>query len=184
MLYFNKKMLSYIKISYFKLLAFLVLFLLCTLFNTHAMAQCNINAKVIHIGCLGNNTEGAIYIEPIGVPPFRYLWNGGERWQHLKKLQPGTYTIKVTDANGCTVRRSFTIDRLAPIEVTVKQTYDRNIELKVVNGRPPYEINAINVEKSERTPVYGQNAQLLPGQYVIIVTDRLGCRTSQNINIE
>ena len=37
-----------------------------------------------------------------GVAPFTYLWNNGVTTEDLTNIAAGTYTVTVTDANGCT----------------------------------------------------------------------------------
>lgn len=38
-----------------------------------------------------------------GVPPYTYLWNNGSREEDQTGLEEGSYTVKVTDANKCSV---------------------------------------------------------------------------------
>ncbi len=42
-----------------------------------------------------------------GTAPFTYLWNNGSTDPMITNLAPGTYTVIVTDANGCI--REFTV---------------------------------------------------------------------------
>jgi len=44
-----------------------------------------------------------------GTNPYSYLWNTGETTESLSNLVPGTYTVTITDDNGCEVVQSFTI---------------------------------------------------------------------------
>ncbi|MEO8150644.1 MAG: T9SS type A sorting domain-containing protein [Bacteroidia bacterium] len=51
----------------------------------------------------GNPTGGAINLTVTGgTPGFTYLWNNGSTSQNRSSLSAGTYTVVVTDANGCT----------------------------------------------------------------------------------
>ena len=36
-----------------------------------------------------------------GVMPYTYSWNTGQNTQNLSNLMAGTYSVLVTDANGC-----------------------------------------------------------------------------------
>ena len=41
--------------------------------------------------------------------PFAYLWSNGATTEDLTALLGGTYTVVVTDANGCTQTGSYTV---------------------------------------------------------------------------
>lgn len=45
-----------------------------------------------------------------GTPPYNFLWNTGATTQTITGLTPGTYTVSVTDNNGCTATGSAIVD--------------------------------------------------------------------------
>lgn len=47
-----------------------------------------------------------------GTVPYSYLWNGGATTQSISVEAAGTYTVKITDAKGCTTNASITISTL------------------------------------------------------------------------
>jgi len=50
-----------------------------------------------------NGANGSVYLEINGgTAPYTFLWSNGATTQHLTGLPAGTYTVIVTDANGCT----------------------------------------------------------------------------------
>ena len=57
----------------------------------------------------GNEGEGSVSVTG-GSPPYTYLWSNGEASQSISGLEAGTYTVTVTDANGCTCESSFILD--------------------------------------------------------------------------
>jgi uncharacterized repeat protein (TIGR01451 family) len=53
--------------------------------------------------------ENTASVQPLGgTPPFDYLWNNGTTTA-AANFQPGTYTVTVTDASGCTLSETFDI---------------------------------------------------------------------------
>ncbi|MBK6995393.1 MAG: T9SS type A sorting domain-containing protein [Lewinellaceae bacterium] len=57
-----------------------------------------------------NANNGAINLTVVGgTAPFAYLWSNGATTEDLTALLGGTYTVVVTDANGCTQTGSYTV---------------------------------------------------------------------------
>jgi len=92
--------------------------------------------------------------------------------------QIGTYTVTITDANGCQVTATFALstptDPTANIDASSDFCYDGNGSTLVVNasgGLPPYEY-------SLNGGAFGSSntfANLIPGTYDIVVRDANGC---------
>ena len=56
------------------------------------------------------NNDGAAYaVVTGGVEPYTYLWTGGLTTNNITGLGTGTYSVTVTDANGCTASANGTV---------------------------------------------------------------------------
>jgi IgGFc binding protein/Bacterial Ig-like domain (group 1)/Secretion system C-terminal sorting domain/SprB repeat len=56
------------------------------------------------------SSNGAISLGVTGgTAPFTYLWSNGAITKNLYHLKDGTYSVTVTDHNGCTAEKSFTL---------------------------------------------------------------------------
>jgi gliding motility-associated-like protein len=75
-----------------------------------------IDAVVDNPDCPGDH-DGMIEILQIlgGSPPFTYAWSNQTSGSGLLFLSPGTYTVTVTDANGCVFVESYTL----PVPVAI-----------------------------------------------------------------
>jgi hypothetical protein len=60
-----------------------------------------------------------------GTPPYLYSWSNGSEVQDLDSLNPGNYTITITDAKGCALATTFTVDKASGISEIEK--FDLNI---------------------------------------------------------
>ena len=111
-----------------------------------------------------------------GTPPFTYLWSNGETTEDLSGLESGTYSVVITDVNGCTGSTSATI--LEPQSLLVSGLdsqvlcnggTDGSINLSVSGGIAPYTVAWSNGETTEDI------AGLEAGTYSAIITDFNGC---------
>lgn len=72
--------------------------------------------------CYGENNGSATANANGGTLPYAYLWSNGQNTQTATNLSPGNYTVTVTDANGCTVSNTVSVQEYLPIPLTVTIT--------------------------------------------------------------
>jgi hypothetical protein len=82
-----------------------------------------------------------------GKAPYSYLWSNGSTAANLTQVAGGTYTLTVTDANGCTITNDFQIAEPGPLAVTFTkkdltcfQSNNGEIELIITGGTQPYNV--------------------------------------------
>ena len=65
----------------------------------------------ISFTCLGANQSNANVNLTVsgGQPPYSFLWSNGAVTEDLLNVPPGTYSVTVTDANGCTATNSILV---------------------------------------------------------------------------
>ena len=77
----------------------------CTAISSATLTQPDtiaVTPSVSNALCFGGNT-GSISITNIGgTSPYTYAWSNGATTANINTLTAGTYTLTVTDANGCT----------------------------------------------------------------------------------
>ncbi|MFM8487713.1 MAG: SprB repeat-containing protein, partial [Bacteroidota bacterium] len=97
--------------------------------------------------------------------------------QSISNLSPGTYTVSVTDANGCVVSQSVTVNSVdCAISATSQVTdvicpggADGAATVSVTGGLEPLTYNWSNGATSESI------SGLTAGNYAVTVTDDAGC---------
>jgi len=78
-----------------------------------------------------------------GTPPYTYNWNNGGGTNSQVNLAPGLYTVIVTDANGCTISDTTSVNAYNPTGViNIKHTSKTLIKVTDLLGQDtPYRRN-------------------------------------------
>ena len=140
----------------------------------------NINCAITinkHVSCYGGSDGKLTASASGGTAPYSYMWSNGEITAMNSNLSAGSYTVTVTDANGCTCIQSATITE--PIELECWVTINQNIDCYGANtgkltvtaggGTPGYSYQWSN---GANTPMI---SNLLAGTYTVTVTDANNC---------
>lgn len=145
-------------------------------------------ADVTDVSCNGAG-DGAIDLTVMGgTPPFTFAWTGGATNEDPQNLAGGTYTVTVTDDNGCTTTAFATVNEETAITISIAGTgntcaggSDGEVTATVSGGVAPYTY-ALNGGSFQSSPTFGS---LLPGSYFIVAKDSAGCEaTSATLLIE
>ena len=150
----------------------------CTQTSTIVVSEptaITLNTNTNDISCNGN-TDGSIDLSASGgTPGYTYLWSNGQTSQDLSNLAPGTYSVTVTDANGCTATASVTITE--PSIITMSSTTtpatcgacDGTGTVTPSGGTGPYSYLWGTGATTATAP------NLCAGVYPVFITDANGC---------
>jgi hypothetical protein len=140
-----------------------------------------------NVACNGG-TNGSASVSPSGgTPGYTYSWSpSGGTGATATGLAAGNYTVTVTDANGCTATRNYTITQ--PSAISTASGSQTNV---ACNGGTT---GSASVSPSGGTPGYtyswspsGGTAAtatgLAAGNYTVTVTDANGCTATRNYTI-
>ena len=153
-------------------------------------------ASQTNIACFGGSNGSASVNTPTGgTPGYTYNWApgnpAGDGTASVTGLTAGTYTVTVTDANGCTATQSFTITQpvsalaVTPSSQTNIACFGEASGSATVNtptgGTPGYTYNWTpgNPTGDGTASVTGLSA----GTYTVTVTDANGCSATQSFTI-
>ncbi len=116
-----------------------------------------------------------------GAPLYNYVWNTGATTSSIAGLSAGSYTVTVTDANGCSDLQVTTLSNPSALNLSTVMTQstcpnnDGALNLSVSGGAGGYLYSW-----STGATTQDVNA-LASGSYTVTVTDVNGC-SSQNIS--
>ncbi len=151
-----------------------------------------INTSYTDVWCSGDSSGTMLVEVQYGTPPFTYYWSEGtthtsnNRIDSLENVSAGTYTVSVSDVNGCTLDTSFTIVELdPPINININKTdvlchgdSTGNINATVSGGTPGYTYNWVPINNNTTSV-----NNLPAGTYTFEVTDAVGCLKTQDVEI-
>lgn len=143
-----------------------------------------LSASVTNIACNVSVNSGSISLLPGGGTfPYYYSWSNGATTANIKNLAVGSYSVLVSDANGCVDSLQLNVTR--PTSLTVNTSIvspacganDGQISSTVSGGTAPY---TYIWNSGATTPVA---SSLTPGQYIIQVYDASNCYGSAIVNL-
>ncbi len=145
---------------------------------TQPSASLSSSVSATAVGCFGNSTGAVTLTVAGGTAPYSYNWSNGATTQNITGISAGTYSVTVTDANGCTSsQNSITITQPAAAlamtnVVTHAGCFDNStgaIDVTVTGGTMPYSYNWSNGATSQDL------TNIMAGTYSVTVTDANGC---------
>ena len=138
--------------------------------------------------------DGSATVNPIGTPPYTILWETNENTNTITGLNPGYFTVTVTDATGCSVTDSVEVPPTAV--VTVSLDVSNSTTSVLCNG---FQSDTITVVAAGGTgpgtyqyyipgvfPIPQYNnifSGLYAGTYDVFAEDANGCVNFTQINI-
>jgi gliding motility-associated-like protein len=135
------------------------------------------------VSCNGSANGSAIATITGGASPLSFLWSNAATSPSISNLSPGTYTLTVTDANGCTLSLSSSITQPAAILATMNvtsatcMTATGSASVVASGGVAPYTYLWSN--SATTASITGLSA----GIYTVVVTSSNGCTAGGSATI-
>ncbi len=118
-----------------------------------------------------------------GTPPYSYLWSNGTTTEDIDNLPAGTYSVTVTDNNGCTESLEVLVNLSDPIIVDAQISPacqdDGAIDLTVSGGTPPYDYDWSDDNYDGLEDI----DNLVAGTYLVRITDAEGCQEFVSLEV-
>jgi len=135
-----------------------------------------------HVDCYGSANGTLSSTSGGGTPTYSYLWNNGSTADSISGQVAGTYTLTITDQQGCTKTASQEITQPDSISVSISTAQallcfgDSNGSLNSTasGGTSPYTYSWSNGATA------ANNSSLIANTYLLTVTDANGCTGQQS----
>lgn len=140
---------------------------------------------ITNVSCSGA-ANGAVAVTLTGgEAPFTYVWNTGETTATISNLSGGTYTVSISDANGCDFSTTAVVNEPAAFSSWEVQTVhptcpnesNGSATASITGGTEPYQF----VWSNGATGNTLSNASI--GQYNVQVTDANGCQSATSVTL-
>jgi gliding motility-associated-like protein len=143
------------------------------------------SVSVTSVTCFGQSTGRIDLTVTSGVPPYSYLWNNGATTEDITDIAGGSYSVEITDSNGCKVTipavvtqpASALVGTAAVTNVLCFGGTTGGINLTVTGGTAPYFFmwdNGAVTEDILNVPA---------GSYSVVITDANSCTASVSATV-
>jgi gliding motility-associated-like protein len=128
--------------------------------------------------CADDSTGMVSVVATGGILPHTYAWSSGETTDNLSNVMAGTYTVTVTDANGCSQVDSISVTAPAPLTISATAEgvschgfFDGSVIISAEGGTYPlsYSLDGENYNG------VSHHTGLAPGYYPAYLQDGNGC---------
>ncbi len=136
------------------------------------------------LDCFGDTDGEVTASETGGTSPYTYSWNTGETNAVEDNIGATTYSVTVTDQNGCTDSTSILLTQPTALSASTVSTNvtctgddDGTVDLTVSGGTTSYTYMWSNSATTEDLSALGQ------GTYAVTVTDANNCTITDSDNV-
>ncbi len=147
-------------------------------------SQIQLSGLMLPVSCAGGSNGGIDLSVTGGSPGYTYLWSNASFGQDLLNVTAGSYSVTVTDINGCSDTESFIVAEPVPLglvaeieNVTCFGGNNGNIDLTPTGGIENYTITWSNGATTEDI------TNLTANIYQVNITDNNGCSTSSTFTL-
>ena len=134
--------------------------------------------------CDDSSDGSATALPSGGTPAYSYLWEDGQTTQTAVNLPEGSYSVTITDNNGCQISGAVSISSPPPISLSLNMTQalcfgsaDGTATVQASGGTPPY---TYLWSDGQTTPTA---TALAAGTYTVTVTDSNNCTAEESIEV-
>jgi gliding motility-associated-like protein len=145
-------------------------------FNITEPPALTLTSAGFNVTCFGVCDGQVVVIPNGGTPGYSFLWNTGCNAANCNNICAGTYTVTVTDLNGCTATSTTTVTEPAAIVVTATAV-DAHCNQSDGSVTATYSGGTGTLSPVWYNPATpgATDANIPAGNYFVVVTDQNGC---------
>ena len=144
-----------------------------------------VSGTVTNVSCSGGNNGSITASATGGTGSKTYSWSNGINGATISNVAAGTYTVQVSDVNGCSITQTFTVTQPAVVSVSVFHTdascyatSDGTATATATGGTGTINYSWSNGNSGNFT------TGLAAGTYILTATDANGCTDVESFLIE
>ncbi len=161
----------------------------CSVVREITITQPNVLTVSVNAGsvaCNGSMTTASAVVSG-GTEPYEYQWSNSATTQTITDIIAGTYSVTVTDDNGCSTNAFTTITQPDALAVTISGSTSvcegttTTLTANVQGGTADFTYSWSN---GETTNAITTPQLTVATEYSVTVTDANNCTVSTNVNVE
>lgn len=158
-----------------------------TVSGSSTITQVTLNPTSTTVAAVCGQSNGSVDLSVTGGnAPYMYIWSGGQTTQDLTGMPPGSYTVTVTDNNGCTGTHVATVtDNITNPNLTAVVT--NNTICVPGSGNGAIDLSVTPAGTYNYNWSSGQTTQdisnLPPGTYIVTVTQGVTCSATGSYTV-
>jgi gliding motility-associated-like protein len=149
------------------------------------VTQTTINLSAQTTNAICGQSNGAVNLSVSnGTAPYMFIWSGGQTTEDLSNVLAGTYTVTVTDANGCTGTLAATVND-TQITLNITGVVVANTTCTGGNGSIDVSVSPTGTYDYlwSNAATTQDLSNLTPGTYTVTVTSGVNCTNTAEFTV-
>jgi hypothetical protein len=157
-----------------------------TVFAAPDCPEIGVVVEIVDLACF-DICDGSVEVLEVigGAPPVSFAWSTGGIDTFISDLCAGSYTVTVTDAEGCTAEATFDVSSPPQLHANAGSTNETQQD---ANDGTAWSAPTGGVEPYTYAWSTGSLDSLItdlaPGDYTVTVTDANGCTAEETVTVE
>ena len=165
----------------------------CSVTNAYTITQptaLSLTPSTVNSTCGNSNGSASVSVTG-GTTNYSYSWSNGATAQTATGLKANTYTISVTDKNGCTSTSTTIVNNTAgptialglPTDPSCYLGNNGSVTATATGGTSNYTYSWSNGVSATTSALTSSDNSLVAGTYSVSVTDANGCVASSSVTL-